>query len=183
VSVNLAQAAAAMGQGVLLVDADLRRPQVHTRLFTKRTGTQQRYFYKLAGFRCYPAIALMENLFVLTSGQIPPDPTKLLSSKKMQNIMELLRQNFDLVIYDTPPLLGLAVVCLPTLQLERASARMGKTDHSVLMQALDRLKFLAPQSGTVCNGVKITITLQLVPTTTDPVLPLDKSRDNSPLVL
>jgi len=145
VSVNLAQAAAAMGQGVLLVDADLRRrPCSYSARFTKRTGTQQRYFYKLAGFRCYPAIA-PENLFVLTSGQIPPDPTKL--SSKRCRISWSYWQNFDLVIYDTPPLLGLADSCLlANLQLELLVVRMGKTDHSVLMQALDRLKFLAPQS-------------------------------------
>jgi polysaccharide biosynthesis transport protein len=47
-------------------------------------------------------------LFVLTAGQIPPDPIELLSSQKMHYLMEQFQAFFDLVIYDTPPLAGLA---------------------------------------------------------------------------
>jgi len=158
VSVNLAQAAAAMGRRVLLVDADLRRPQVHTRLgFRNEQGLSNVISTNLPVLEAIQQSPLWETLFVLTSGQIPPDPTKLLSSKKMQNIMELLRQNFDLVIYDTPPLLGLADSCLLANLTDGIVlvARMGKTDRSILMQALNRLRISrSTVLGTVCNGVK-----------------------------
>jgi Mrp family chromosome partitioning ATPase len=75
----------------------------------------------------------------------------------MHNIMEQLRQEFDLVIYDTPPLLGLAdsnLLATHTAGIVLV-VRIGKTDRSVLMQALERLKLSrAAILGTVCNGVK-----------------------------
>lgn len=95
-----------------------------------------------------------DNLFVLTAGYIPPNPTKLLSSKKLQNIMEQLRHKFDLVIYDTPPLLSLVDSNLVASHTDGIIlvVLMDKTDRSVFMHVLDRLK-LSPTNvlGTVCN--------------------------------
>jgi len=144
VATHLAQAAAAMGRRVLLVDADLRLPKVHTMLgLPNEQGLSNVISKNLPVLEVIQRAPLWNNLFVLTSGQIPPDPTKLLSSKKMQNIMEQLRQEFDLVIYDTPPLLGLADSSLLATHTNGIVlvARMDKTDRSVLMQALDQLKF------------------------------------------
>ena len=75
----------------------------------------------------------------------------------MQNIMQQLRQNFDLVIYDTPPLLGLADSSLLAAYTAGIVlvVKMGKTDRSLVAQSLDRLRMSrAPVLGTVCNGVK-----------------------------
>jgi Mrp family chromosome partitioning ATPase len=75
----------------------------------------------------------------------------------MQNIMEQLRQEFDLVIYDTPPLLGLADSSLLATYTNGIVlvVQMDKTDRSVLMQALDQLKFSrANILGIVGNGAK-----------------------------
>jgi len=158
VATYLAQAAAAMGRRVLLVDADLRLPKVHTRLgLPNEQGLSNVISNNLPVLEVIQRAPLWNNLFVLTSGQIPPDPTKLLSSKKMQNIMEQLRQEFDLVIYDTPPLLGLADSSLLATYTNGIVlvAQMDKTDRSVLMQALDQLKFSpANVLGIVCNGAK-----------------------------
>jgi capsular exopolysaccharide synthesis family protein len=147
-----------MGQRVLLVDADLRLPQVHTRLgLPNAQGLSNIISSNLSATEVIQRSPLSDNLYVLTSGQIPPDPTKLLSSKKMRDIMEQFRQNFDLVIYDTPPLLGLADSSL--LAAHTAGivlvVRIGKTDRSILMQALDALKTSrAAVLGMVINGVK-----------------------------
>jgi len=158
VSLNLAQAAAAMGQRVLLVDADLRLPQVHNLLrLPNEQGLSNVISTNLPVLEVIQRAPSWDNLFVLTSGQIPPDPTKLLSSKKMQNIMQQLRQNFDLVIYDTPPLLGLADSSLLAAYTAGIVlvVKMGKTDRSLVAQSLDRLRMSrAPILGTVCNGVK-----------------------------
>ncbi len=158
VSLNLAQAAAAMGKRVLLVDADLRRPQVHTLLgLPNEQGLSNAISSNLPVLELIQKSPLSDNLFLLTSGQIPPDPTKLLSSKKMQNIMEQLRQHFDFVIYDTPPLMGLADSSLLAAYTAGIVlvARMAKTDRSVLKQAIDGLKLSrANILGTVCNDVK-----------------------------
>ena len=158
VSLNLAQAAAAMGRRVLLVDADLRLPKVHTMLgLPNEQGLSNVISTNLPVLDAIQQAPLWDNLFVLTSGQIPPDSIKLLSSKKMHNLMEHLRQEFDLVIYDTPPLLGLADSSLlaPHTAGIVLVVRMDKTDRSVVMQVLDQLKLSrATVLGTVCNGVK-----------------------------
>jgi capsular exopolysaccharide synthesis family protein len=158
VAVYLAQAAAAMGQRVLLVDADLRLPQIHTRLdLPNRQGLSNVISTNLPPIEAIQRSHLSDNLFVLTSGTNPPDPTKLLSSQKMRNIMEQLRQEFDLVIYDTPPLLGLADSSLlaPHTAGIILVARLNKTDPTVLRQALDGLKISRGSVlGLVVNGIK-----------------------------
>lgn len=158
VSVQLAQAAAAMGQKVLLVDADMRLPQVHSRLgLSNEQGLSNIISTNLPIYEAIQRSPLGDNLFVITSGQIPPDSIKLLSSKKMQNIMAQLRAEFDLVIYDTPPILGLAdssIVATHTAGIVLV-VRMGKTDRAVVRQALDGLRLSrANVLGLVVNGVR-----------------------------
>lgn len=158
VAIQLAQAAASMGQRVLLVDADMRLPQVHSRLnLPNEQGLSNVISTNLPIYEVIQRSPLSDNLFVITSGQIPPDPIKLLSSKKMLNIMAELRQEFDLVIYDTPPILGLAdssIIAAHTAGIV-VVVRMAKTDRSVVRQALDGLKLSrANVLGMVVNGVK-----------------------------
>ena len=158
VSVHLAQAAAAMGQRVLLVDADLRRPQVHHVLgLENNQGLSNVIATGLTPREAIQRLPSWDNLYVLTAGQIPPDPTRLLSSKRMQYLMEQLNAVFDLVIYDTPPILGLADGRLLAVHTNGVImvARLGKTDRSVLLQAIDALKISsAPVLGMVANGVR-----------------------------
>lgn len=159
ISLHLAQAAAAMGQRVLLVDADLRRPQIHKRLdmpnmrgLTNLISSEDLDFHEV--IQNSPQ---EENLYILTAGQIPPDPTRLLSSDKMQTLMADFQSAFDLVIYDTPPLVGFAdasILATPTDGVILVVG-LGKTDRYPLMQALDTLRISGtPILGLVANGVK-----------------------------
>ncbi|OLP15697.1 hypothetical protein BST81_25040 [Leptolyngbya sp. 'hensonii'] len=158
VAVHLAQAAAAMGQRVLLVDADLRRPQVHSIMnVVNMRGLSNLIAGDLDPEDVIQPSPMENNLFILTAGQIPPDPTKLLSSKRMQNLAEQFRSQFDLVVYDTPPLLGLADSSLLATHTDGIVlvVGLGRTDRSVLMQALDGLKVSAASVlGIVANGVE-----------------------------
>jgi len=115
VAVHLAQAAAALGKRVLLVDAHLRSGSVHvhnmfglpftvglSNLLREETTLEQviqRLDWEL-------------GLFVVSAGSIPPDPTRLLASKQMKEFMQRVDKTFDLVVYDTLPLMGLADVSL-----------------------------------------------------------------------
>ena len=143
IAFNLAKIATAMGKKVLLVDSDLRRPQIHklselnnlwglTNLISSSQDVDQ-------VIREVPAI---KNLSVITSGPIPPDPARLLSSDRMKQLMEYFRQNFDLVIYDSPPMLGLvdARLIAPNTDGVMLVVRMNKTDKSALAQVQDTLK-------------------------------------------
>jgi Mrp family chromosome partitioning ATPase len=80
-----AQAAAAMGQRVLLVDADLRLPQVHKLTDLPNVwGLSHVISTDMNVDDIIQRSPLEDNLFVLTAGQIPPDPTRLLSSKNVE---------------------------------------------------------------------------------------------------
>ncbi|XGV94375.1 MAG: GumC family protein (plasmid) [Leptolyngbya sp. BL-A-14] len=156
ISVYLAQAAAALGQRVLLVDADLRRPKVHDRLGLVNTfGLSNVISLDLDVERVIQPSLTEPNLFILTAGQIPPDPTKLLSSQKMQHLMEQFKDAYDLVIYDTPPLTGFADTKLIASKTDGMImvVYLGKTKRSVLSQALGSIKlFSVPVLGMVANG-------------------------------
>ncbi|MBD1808219.1 polysaccharide biosynthesis tyrosine autokinase [Microcoleus sp. FACHB-SPT15] len=158
IAVHLAQAAAAMGQRVLLVDADLRRPQVHKILgLENKVGLSNVIATGITAKQAIQRLPMWDHLYVLTAGQLPPDPTRLLCSRKMQYLMEQFHAVFDLVIYDTPPTLGLADGRLLAAHTDGVVmvAGLGRTDRSVLMQALDGMKVSnATVLGVVANGVK-----------------------------
>jgi capsular exopolysaccharide synthesis family protein len=158
VAIYLAQTAASLGQRVLLVDTDLRLPQLHNRLgLLNSYGLSNVISLDLDFEQVIQQSPIENNLFVLTAGQVPPDPGKLLSSQKMQKLMEQLKVAYDLVIYDTPPLLGLADTKLFAPQTDGIVMviGLGKVKSSVLSQVLDGLQqFHISVLGVVANGSK-----------------------------
>lgn len=158
IAVNLAQAAAAMGKRVLLVDADLRHPQVHQQLnLPNDRGLGDIFSATVSVEGAIQPSVVRGNLLVLTAGQTIPDPLEFLTSEKMRVLMEHFERVFDLVIYDTPPLLGLAdsgLIASKTNGLVLV-ARMGKTKRSALLQVLDELKISSISLlGFVANASK-----------------------------
>lgn len=101
-SVSLAVSIAMAEQRVLLIDADMRKPSVH-RYFglEAKNGLSE----ILAGLTTEIKLRSTdtEGLSVLTAGQIPPNPAELLGSKQMDMLLDYVRQYFDYVIIDTPP--------------------------------------------------------------------------------
>ena len=158
VCAHLAQVAAAMGQRVLIVDVDLRRPRIHERLeLSNELGLSNLIADDLPLKSVMQQVTPTEQLFVLTAGKIPPDPTKLLASQKMQQLMESFERCFDLVLYDAPPAAGLADVSLIGQQSDGLVlvTRMGKTDRTVLKQTIETLKLAQVSTlGIVANGVR-----------------------------
>jgi polysaccharide biosynthesis transport protein len=158
VALHLAATAAAVGQRVLLVDADLRCPQLHTKLgLPNLRGLGDAISTDLSLNDAIVRAPNQDNLFVLTAGQIPSDPIKLLSSKKMQYLMEQFQAFFDLVIYDTPPLGGLADAHLIAAHTDATImvVQIGKTDRSQVRKVLEELKISgASVLGIVANGCK-----------------------------
>ncbi len=102
-AVNLAYVFAEKGSKVLLVDGDLRIPSIAKKLQISNTpgladllrGKNKEFF----GFQTY----LLNNWFVLPSGDIPPNPSELLGSSRMENVLNQLREIFDYIIVDLPP--------------------------------------------------------------------------------
>ncbi len=97
-----------MGRKVALIDADLRRPSIHRRfgLSNDRGLTD----LLTSGDPVESAILAtpQENLFVIASGPIPPSPTELVSSPRMEQVVQELARTYDVVVIDSPPILGLA---------------------------------------------------------------------------
>jgi len=158
ISVHLAQAAAALGKRVLLVDADLRRPKLHEQLrLSNVLGLSNLISADLGFDQVVQRSPLEPNLSILTSGQIPPDPTRLLSSQKMQSLMQMFHATYDLVIYDTPPLIGMVDAKLIASRTDGMIivAGLDKTKTSLLAQALELLRN-SPIAvfGIIANGSK-----------------------------
>jgi polysaccharide biosynthesis transport protein len=159
VAVNLAQAAAAMGQRVLLVDADLRRPQLHRRLslFNGQGLANLITNTEMPIEDIIQASGLEDKLSIVTSGQRPPDPSRLLSSETMKRINQNFQAAFDLVIYDTPPLLGLSDASLLSNLCDGLIlvVGLGQTDRGALKRSLETIKNgRSPLLGVVANAVK-----------------------------
>jgi capsular exopolysaccharide synthesis family protein len=158
IAVNLARIAASVGQRVLLVDADLRSPQLHNKFgLPNLRGLSDVITTDISLNDSIQRWHEDDNLFLLTSGQIPPDPIKLLSSKKMRYLMEQFQAFFDLVIYDTPPLVGLADSSLVAAYTDGMVlvVRLEKTDRSMVTKALEGLKISGSKVlGVVANAVK-----------------------------
>lgn len=158
VAFQLAQIAATMGKRVLLVDADLRRPNIHNRAnLNNLWGLSSLISTNIPVEQVIRQLPQMNNLSIITSGPTPPDPARLLSSAKMKQLMADFQKNFDLVIYDLPPIVGLVDVRLlaPVTDGVVLVVRLEKTDKSAFIQAQDSLK-ISPINilGVVVNGDK-----------------------------
>src|SRR5699024_7636491 len=87
----------------LLIDADLRKPTVH---YTFRLDNLRGLSNILGGENTLQETAVasdVDNLDVISCGPIPPNPSELLASKKMQILIEEPKKSYDLMIFDTPP--------------------------------------------------------------------------------
>ncbi len=104
-SINLAVAVAEAGTRVLLVDADLRRPSVHKYMGIEGAVGLTTVLIGKAELDDVIQPWGEGDLHVLPAGQIPPNPSELLGSKAMSDLLERLTQEYDLVILDAPPLL------------------------------------------------------------------------------
>jgi capsular exopolysaccharide synthesis family protein len=160
INVLLAKTLSEMGQRVLLVDADLRKPQIHHRLgLNNLVGLSNLLTEELSWQETLLRVEGYENWYVIPAGRRPPDPTRLLSSAKMKELVEQLRQcgQFDLVLFDTPPVLGLADAALVAEQVDGMILliSLDRVDRDLPKEAISRMKASgAPLLGIVTNSVK-----------------------------
>jgi capsular exopolysaccharide synthesis family protein len=141
-AVNLAIGFAQLGQSVLLIDADMRRPSLQRMLQIDAEKGLSHYLTGEAqpGEVSYPAVA--PNLFVIPAGPPPPNPGELLSSVRMVELVSLAVEKFDRVIIDSPPVLGLAdaMILSNLADYTVMVAAAGRTSRSHLAASLKRLR-------------------------------------------
>lgn len=99
---------ARMGRKVALIDADLRRPSIHRRFGLSNERGLTDLLTSSDPIETAIQATPQDNLFVIASGPIPPSPTELVSSPRMEQVVQDLARDFDVVVIDSPPILGLA---------------------------------------------------------------------------
>lgn len=106
IALNLAGSFALANKKTLLIDADLRRPRLH-KVFEKHK-TPGLVDYLIGNNKLEEIIynSKLENLFLITSGTIPPNPAEMLDSLEMINFLSTVRERFDYVIIDSPPIVA-----------------------------------------------------------------------------
>lgn len=117
VSANLAAAFAQLDKKVLIIDTDMRRGRQYS-LFNLRPSpglsnflsgvVDNDFIGEKDNIENYIQETEVENLYLISAGSVPPNPSELLVSKKMKNIIELLIKKFDIIIFDAPPCLIVA---------------------------------------------------------------------------
>ncbi|MGU8705059.1 CpsD/CapB family tyrosine-protein kinase [Clostridium perfringens] len=153
---NLASIIAQNNKKVIIIDCDLRRPTIHKKFGISNSIGLTEYIIGKNDLNNVIQI-LNENFSVITSGRIPPNPSEILSSKSMENLLKALSVCYDYVILDTPPLTAvtdaqiLAGKCDGTILVVRAES----TSKESIIKAYKELeKVRANVLGSVLNGIK-----------------------------
>jgi capsular exopolysaccharide synthesis family protein len=137
---NLAVVLAQLGRRVVLIDGDLRKPRLH-KVFgvSNRTGLVS-YLTTGSEDGVYHRTEV-GGLFLLPSGPIPPNPSELLASERMRELMARLRESFDYVVIDTPPTLAVTDATIAGTLADGVvlCVRSGRVDRREAVRALDRL--------------------------------------------
>ncbi|MBC2285020.1 CpsD/CapB family tyrosine-protein kinase [Listeria booriae] len=159
ISSHLAVAYAQRGERTLLIDADMRKPTLHKRFFKSMyIGLSNMITGEVSIEDGLQGVQLKDcSLTILASGPIPPNPNELLTSKKMMELLQQLRNQFDVIIIDTPPvnIVSDALVLADATDGTILVCRNQKTLKEKAKHAVSKLKqSKAPLLGVIFNGTK-----------------------------
>lgn len=151
---NLAVAYAQEGKKVLIIDADMRRSSLHE-IFSlpNREGLSTVLRGKSNDGDVFQN-TIIDNLYLLTSGPIPVNPSELLSSDAMQSLISIARQEFDIVLIDTPPILAVTDSAIVSAWCDAVVivAAAGKVKRYHLKKAVEQMSHVnANMIGIVLN--------------------------------
>jgi capsular exopolysaccharide synthesis family protein len=135
ISSNMAVIMAQMGRNVLLVDADMRKPRIHKVFNTKSDPGLSNLVLGKCTLEEATHSTRVKNLKMLPAGTIPPNPAEILGSKRMQELISQLKEQFEFVVFDTPPVLSV-------------------TDGAVLAGMLDGVALVIKASDTTRDHAK-----------------------------
>jgi tyrosine-protein kinase Etk/Wzc len=155
ISVNLAGTFAQLGKNTLLIDTDLRKPRVHTLFNLSKQPGLVNYLFNESKLEDIIRQTELSNLSLITSGTIPPNPSETLASKNMKNFIELLKTKFDIIIFDSAPIIAVTdseiLSAMVDATLLVVSADM--TEFEVLDKSVEVLKRSSSSfAGTVLNN-------------------------------
>lgn len=156
---NLATVLAQNDKNVVVVDGDMRRPTIH-KIFklSNRLGLSDYFLRAPEKMSGVVKKTPVNNLSIITSGSLPPNPSELLSSTKMRDVVTLLAKHFDMVILDSPPLLAVTDALVLTKIVDGVILVVDpkKTKRAGIRQAIEQLQRVdARLLGVVLNNIKI----------------------------
>ncbi|MCP3875357.1 MAG: polysaccharide biosynthesis tyrosine autokinase, partial [Desulfobacteraceae bacterium] len=150
----LAASIAHTGKKILLIDADLRRPVQHKNFTCKNDSGLSTLLAGVSEENNSIHSDIIENLDLISSGPVPPNPSELLGSSKMGDTLKVFANSYDMIIIDTPPL---ASVTDPVILSQLVDGVIivtwsGKTTTEILRKGLKQLTEMnAPLTGLVLN--------------------------------
>jgi len=155
---NLAITVAQMGMRTLLVDTDFRRPILHSIFGIDRSHGLTNAIVEGVDLSSLIRETGVDNLSLIPCGPIPPNPSELLGSKKMKELIEDMKSNFDFVLFDSPPVIAVtdAVVLGTEVDGVILVIQSGKVGREVITRAKALLENVnAKIIGSVLNNLDI----------------------------
>jgi capsular exopolysaccharide synthesis family protein len=154
--VNIGKLLAASGERTIVLDFDLRRATLHTQLGLLREPGLTNYFVSHDDLNVLIRPTRVANLYALTAGPIPPNPPALLARRELTALIAELRQHFDWILLDSPPLASVTDALLLARHADLAVmvVRHNKVDKKLVKRSVVALRRVTPNLlGAVLNAV------------------------------
>ena len=156
VSSNLALVLSQGEKKILLIDCDMRKPSIHKRF---RVTNTHGITDLLLGKKSIDSVInkFNNNLHIITSGKIPPNPAEMLDSKVMTKFLDAMKNEYDYIVIDTPPIQAAADAQILSTKTDGilVVVRAGETKKDSVIDSISKLKKVnANIIGTVLNGVE-----------------------------
>ena len=157
-AINLATVLAFSGARTLIIDADLRKPRIHAsfNLANKRGLTNVIVGDEDPLSACQTTH--VDRVDVLTSGPIPPNPSELLGRTRMREILARLREHYDQIIVDTPPIGAVTDAAVIATMVDGVIlvVHAGKTRRQIVSRGIEQLRYIgAPIIGVILNNLHL----------------------------
>lgn len=155
---NLAITMAQMGSRVLLVDADLRRPVLHSIFGVDRHNGLTNVLVGRSLVEEVVQSTEIENLSLMPCGTLPPNPSELLGSNAMRQLIADLKERYDMVLFDSPPVIAVTDAAVLGSRLDGLILvlKSAQTDRHAAFRAQELLKGVkTPVLGALLNGVRM----------------------------
>jgi capsular exopolysaccharide synthesis family protein len=156
--VNIAKLLASSGEKTVVLDFDLRRAQLHSRLGLTREPGVTNFFVKHEELDTLIRPTRVANLFALTAGPLPPNPPALLARRAVAELFEHLRRQFEWVLVDSPPLASVTDALLVARHADVVTyvVQHNKMDKKLVKRNVTALRKATPNLlGAVLNAVDV----------------------------
>lgn len=153
---NIAIAFAQLHKRTLLIDADLRKPVQHNVFKHSRAPGLSEYLVgEKDDYNDLIHSTKVDNLSIMTAGKLPPNPSELLGSNRMSEMINQLESEWDIILFDSPPIVAVTDSSMISSEIDALVlvVKAGQTERAAIDRALDTIKNVkAPLIGVILNG-------------------------------